>query len=205
MSRYTGPRLRILRRLGDVLPGLTWKHPKNRQNPPGQHGDSRRRIKVSDYKIRLEAKQKVRFNYGLTERQLRRTFQAAKKAKGNTGLRLLQMLESRLDNVLYRVGIAPTIRAARQLVAHGHVQVNGRKVDVASCQLRPGQRVTLKEKARGLALVQNSLAEPGRQAPAFLAFDSGKTEVTFVQPPAREDVQLDVQENLIVEWYSRLA
>lgn len=204
MSRYTGPRVRILRRLGEVLPGLTWKQPKHRQNRPGQHGALPRR-KVSEYKLRLEEKQKVRYNYGLTERQLRRYFRVAAGSPGNTGLRLMQLLESRLDNVLYRVGIAPSIRAARQLVNHGHVMVNGKRCSISSRVLEPGEVVQLKERAAKLALVQNSLAEPGRQVPPFLAYDADKVAVTFVQNPAREDVQLDVKETLIVEWYSRIA
>ena len=204
MSRYTGPRVRILRRLGEVLPGLTWKQPKNRQNRPGQHGAEPRR-KVSEYKLRLEEKQKVRYNYGLTERQLRRYFRIAARMPGNTGLRLMQLLESRLDNVLYRVGIAPTIRAARQLVNHGHVLVDGRRCIIPSRILKRGEVVTLKERAQKMALVQNSLAEPGRQVPPFLSFDADKMAVTFQQEPAREDVQLDVKETLIVEWYSRIA
>lgn len=204
MSRYTGPRIRILRRLGEVLPGLTWKQPKNRQNRPGQHGALPRR-KVSEYKVRLDEKQKVRFNYGVSEKQLRRYFRMAKKSPGNTGLRLLQLLESRLDNVLYRVGVAPTIRAARQLVNHGHVLVDGRRCSISSRVLTSGEVVTLKPAAQKMALVQNSLAEPGRQVPPFLSFDAEKIELQFVQDPAREDVQLDVKENYIVEWYSRIA
>lgn len=196
--------MRILRRLGEVLPGLTWKQPKHRQNRPGQHGALPRR-KVSEYKLRLEEKQKVRYNYGLTEKQLRRLFRVAAGSPGNTGLRLMQLLESRLDNVLYRVGIAPSIRAARQLVNHGHVLVNGKRCSIASRMLTAGQTVTLKEKAQKLALVQNSLAEPGRQVPPFLAYDADTVTITFVQDPAREDVQLDVKETMIVEWYSRIA
>lgn len=196
--------MRILRRLGEVLPGLTWKQPKNRQNRPGQHGALPRR-KVSEYKLRLEEKQKVRFNYGLTERQLRRYFRTAARSPGNTGLRLLQLLESRLDNVLYRVGIAPTIRAARQLVNHGHVMVDGKRCGVASRVLTAGEVVTLKEHTQKLPLVVNSLAEPGRQVPAFLGYESEKMALTFLQDPAREDVQIDVKESLIVEWYSRIA
>jgi small subunit ribosomal protein S4 len=196
--------VRILRRLGEVLPGLTWKQPKNRQNRPGQHGAQPRR-KVSEYKLRLEEKQKVRFNYGLTERQLRRYFRTAARSPGNTGLRLMQLLESRLDNVLYRVGIAPTIRAARQLVNHGHVMVDGKRCSVASRVLSSGEVVTLKERAQKLPIVVNSLAEPGRQVPPFLTYDGDKMAVTFVQDPAREDVQIDVKETMIVEWYSRIA
>ncbi len=195
--------MRILRRLGQVLPGLTWKSPKNRQNRPGQHGALPRR-KVSDYKLRLEEKQKVRFNYGLTERQLKRYFRVAAGSPGNTGTRLLQLLESRLDNILYRVGIAPTIRAARQLVNHGHVKVGGKRCSISSRVLSSGEVVSLREKAQKLPIVVNSLAEPGRQVPPFLTYDNEKMEVTFVQDPAREDVQIDVKETLIVEWYNRL-
>jgi small subunit ribosomal protein S4 len=193
MSRYTGPRLKIARRLGQYLPGLSRKAAKRRQNPPGQHGANRGR-KRSDYCVRLEEKQKVRFNYGLTERQLRRFFAQANRMKGDTGHNLMQLLESRLDSVLFRAGFAPTIPAARQIIAHGHVRVNGRRVDVASHVLHAGQTITLDDKAKKLLTTQAG-QEQGLTVPPFLSIDRDKFEIGFVATPSRPDVLLDVEEN----------
>lgn len=201
MSRYTGPRLKIARRLGQYLPGLSRKAAKTRQNPPGQHGANRGR-KRSDYCIRLEEKQKVRFNYGLSERQLRRFFAKANKMKGDTGHNLLQLLESRLDSVLFRAGFAPTIPAARQMIAHGHVLVNGRRVDVASFVLKPGHTITLDDTAKKM-LTAVATSDQGLSMPPFLAIDRDKFAIGFTATPSRPDVLLDVEENLIVEFYSR--
>src|SRR4028119_1479484 len=150
MSRYRGPRLRVVRRLGD-LPGLTRKTPR-RAYPPGQHGQARK--KRSEYAIRLEEKQKLRFNYGLTEKQLLRYVRKARRATGSTGQSLLQLLEMRLDNTVFRLGMAGTIPAARQLVNHGHVTVNGRVVDIPSYQCRPGEVIAVRDNERSKRLVQ---------------------------------------------------
>ncbi|KMW70350.1 30S ribosomal protein S4, partial [Limnoraphis robusta] len=157
MSRYRGPRLRIVRRLGD-LPGLTRKVAR-RAYPPGQHGQARR--KRSEYAIRLEEKQKLRFNYGLSEKQLLRYVKKARRATGSTGQVLLQMLEMRLDNTIFRLGMAPTIPGARQLVNHGHVTVNGRVVDIASYQCRPGDLVGIKNREKSREMVKANLQYPG--------------------------------------------
>ncbi|PSB61855.1 30S ribosomal protein S4, partial [Chroococcidiopsis cubana CCALA 043] len=157
MSRYRGPRLRVVRRLGD-LPGLTRKNAR-RSYPPGQHGQARK--KRSEYAIRLEEKQKLRFNYGLTEKQLLRYVRRARRVTGSTGQVLLQLLEMRLDNTVFRMGMAPTIPAARQLVNHGHVMVNGREVNIASYQCRPGEVIGIKNKAQSRQLVENNLQYPG--------------------------------------------
>src|SRR4028118_1067485 len=153
MSRYRGPRLRIVRRLGD-LPGLSRKSPR-RAYPPGQHGQNRK--KRSEYAVRLEEKQKLRFNYGITEKQLLRYVRKARRATGSTGQSLLQLLEMRLDNTVFRLGMAGTIPAARQLVNHGHVTVNGRVVDIPSYQCRPGDVIGIKNTERSKRLVQQNL------------------------------------------------
>src|ERR671933_2308443 len=153
MSRYRGPRLRVVRRLGD-LPGLTRKTPR-RAYPPGQHGQARK--KRSEYAIRLEEKQKLRFNYGLTEKQLLRYVRRARRATGSTGQALLQLLEMRLDNTIFRLGMAGTIPAARQLVNHGHVTVNGRPVNIASYQCRPGDVIGVRDRAHSRQLVEQNL------------------------------------------------
>lgn len=202
MSRYRGPRLRIVRRLGD-LPGLTRKQAK-RAYPPGQHGQNRK--KRSEYAIRLEEKQKLRFNYGLTERQLLRYVRKARRVTGSTGQVLLQMLEMRLDNTVFRMGMAPTIPGARQLVNHGHILVNGRSVNIASYQCRPGDVIRVKDKEASRKLVEANLANPGlAHTPSHLEFDKNKMEGKVNSVIEREWVALQVNELLVVEYYSRKA
>ncbi|MBD2020834.1 30S ribosomal protein S4 [Leptolyngbya sp. FACHB-36] len=202
MSRYRGPRLRIVRRLGD-LPGLTRKSAR-RSYPPGQHGQNRK--KRSEYAVRLEEKQKLRFNYGLSERQLLRYVRKARRAAGSTGQVLLQLLEMRLDNTVFRMGMAPTIPGARQLVNHGHVTVNGRVVDIPSYQCRPGEVIAVKNKERSRQLVEQNLQYPGlANLPSHLEFDKNKMEGKVNSVVEREWVALQVNELLIVEYYSRQA
>ncbi len=202
MSRYRGPRLRIVRRLGD-LPGLTRKSPR-RAYPPGQHGQARK--KRSEYAIRLEEKQKLRFNYGLTERQLLRYVRRARRATGSTGQVLLQLLEMRLDNTVFRMGMAPTIPAARQLVNHGHVTVNGRMVNIASYQCRPGEVVAARDNDRSREMVQKNLQYPGlANTPSHLEFDKTKLTGKVNGVIEREWIALQVNELLVVEYYSRQA
>ncbi len=202
MSRYRGPRLRIVRRLGD-LPGLTRKSPR-RAYAPGQHGQNRK--KSSEYAVRLEEKQKLRLNYGVTEKQMLRYVRKARRASGSTGLVLLQLLEMRLDNTVFRMGMAPTIPAARQLVNHGHITVNGKPVDIASYQCRPGEVITIRDKAGTKQLVENNLQYPGlANLPSHLEFDK-KTLIGKVNGVVeREWIALQVNELLIVEFYSRQA
>ena len=204
MARDTGPRLKIVRRFQEPLPGLTQKNGERRPYPPGQHGQGRR-AKVSEYRIRLQEKQKLRFNYGVSERQLRRYFKRAIKTKGDTGALLLQLLESRLDNVVFRAGFAPTIPAARQLINHGHVRINNKKVDIASYLVRLNDVVTLKEASKKIPVVVSTLAARPLELPSYLSVDNDKVEATFNGAPTREDVPVDVQEQLIVEYYSRVA
>lgn len=202
MSRYRGPRVRIIRRLGE-LPGLTRKSAR-RAYPPGQHGQARK--KRSEYAIRLEEKQKLRFNYGLTEKQLLRYVRRARRVTGSTGQVLLQLLEMRLDNTVFRLGMAPTIPAARQLVNHGHVTINGRVVNIASYQCRPGETVAVRDQERSRKLVETNLQYPGlANLPSHLEFDKNKMVGKVNSVVEREWVALQINELLVVEYYSRQA
>jgi small subunit ribosomal protein S4 len=202
MSRYRGPRLRIVRRLGD-LPGLTRKSPR-RAYPPGQHGQNRK--KPSEYAIRLEEKQKLRLNYGVTEKQMLRYVRKARRASGSTGLVMLQILEMRLDNTVFRMGMAPTIPAARQLVNHGHILINGKIVDIASYQCRPGEVITVRDRAGSKQLVEANLQYPGlANLPNHLEFDKKTLTGKVNGIIEREWIALQVNELLIVEYYSRQA
>ncbi|MFM7229167.1 MAG: 30S ribosomal protein S4 [Cyanobacteriota bacterium] len=200
MSRYRGARLRVTRRLGD-LPGLTRKSAK-RSYPPGQHGQARR--KRSEYAIRLEEKQKLRFNYGVSERQLVRYVKKARAMEGSTGTNLLKLLEGRLDNVCFRLGFGPTIPGARQLVNHGHVTVNGRVVDIASYQCRSGDVVAIRERKPSRKLAETNLEFPGlANIPPHLEFEKAKMTARVTGGCEREWVALEINELLVVEYYSR--
>ena len=202
MSRYRGPRLRIVRRLGE-LPGLSRKSAR-RAYPPGQHGQNRK--KRSEYAVRLEEKQKLRLNYGLTEKQLLRYVRRARRVTGSTGQVLLQLLEMRLDNTVFRLGIAPTIPAARQLVNHGHVTINGRVVDIPSYQCRPGEVIGIRDREASRKLVENNLQYPGlANLPSHLEFDKAKLTGKVNGVVEREWVAIQVNELLVVEYYSRQA
>jgi small subunit ribosomal protein S4 len=191
-----------VRRLGD-LPGLTRKTAR-RAYPPGQHGQARK--KRSEYAIRLEEKQKLRFNYGITEKQLLRYVRKARRATGSTGQSLLQMLEMRLDNTVFRLGMAGTIPAARQLVNHGHVMVNGRVVNIASYQCRPGDVIGVNQRDRSKRLVEQNLQFPGlANLPSHLEFDKGNLTGKVNGVVEREWVALQINELLVVEFYSRKA
>ncbi|AFZ51199.1 30S ribosomal protein S4 [Dactylococcopsis salina] len=200
MSRYRGPRLRITRRLGD-LPGLTRKSPR-KAYPPGQHGQARR--KRSEYAIRLEEKQKLRYNYGVTEKQLMGYMKKARRATGSTGTALLEFLEMRLDNTVFRMGMAGTIPAARQLVNHGHILVNGRVMDIASYQCRPGDVIAVRDRDRSRQLVERNMEYPGlANLPSHLEFDKNTYTGKVNSLIEREWVALQVNELLVVEYYSR--
>ncbi|GAB4356255.1 MAG: 30S ribosomal protein S4 [Immundisolibacter sp.] len=203
MARYTGPRLRVVRRFQQQLPGLTRKTDGVRSNPPGQHGA--RRNRASDYRLRLDEKQKLIYNYGIGERQLRNYFKAAASRKGDTGKNLLTLLESRLDNVVFRLGFAPTIPAARQVVKHGHITVNGRRVDIPSYQLRPGDVVGVSEGSRKHPVILETLQSPSLSLPDYLDLNASNMTGTFRHPPERTDVPLEVAENFVVEYYSRVS
>jgi len=186
--------------LGD-LPGLTRKTPR-RAYPPGQHGQARK--KKSEYAIRLEEKQKLRFNYGLSEKQLMRYVKKARRITGSTGQVLLQLLEMRLDNTVFRLGMAPTIPGARQLVNHGHVTVNGRVLSIPSYQCKPGDEIGVRDRDRSRQLVETNLQYPGlANMPSHLEFDKNKMIGKVNGIIQREWIALQVNELLVVEYYSR--
>ena len=200
MARYTGPRLRIVRRLGTAMPGLTRKLAENRPYPPGQHGQGRQRF--SEFKKQLYEKQKLRFNYGLSERQLRNLFTEAQRGRDPAGRALLRLLEQRLDNVVFRLNLAPTIPSARQIVTHGHIMVDGRKVDRPSFRVKPGMEISVRPKSRNLDMITSSVEGPGLRLPSYLSFDTKTYTGKMETYPAREDVPLDLEEQLVVEYYS---
>lgn len=201
MSRFTGPRLKVVRRFGGLdLPGLTRKRPKN-ANPPGVHGAARK--KKSEYAIRLEEKQKVRYNYGVSEKQMVRYMKRARRAKGSTGLVLLQMLEMRLDCIVFRLGMAPTIPAARQVVNHGHILVNDRRATIASFECKVGDKISVRNRKASQKLVAEFAEYPGLFLPEYLEFDKAKLEGTVKELPPREAISAPVNELLVVEYYSR--
>ena len=202
MGRYTGPRTKISRRFGEALFGPNdGKILERRPNPPGQHG-ARRRKKLSEYGEQLREKQKARFIYGMQERQFRTFFKRAKAREGVTGDILLQLCETRLDNIVYRLGFAPTRRAARQLVVHRHVMLDGVICNVPSCTVKPGQTVALREKSRGLAAVHESLSKH-KLSVTWLVRDDASLSGTLQSVPERSEIPENIDVQLIVELYSR--
>lgn len=202
MSRYTGPSTRINRRFGQAIfpPKAAFE---KKPYLPGQHGPRLRR-KLSEYAIGLNEKQKLRFMFGLTEKQFRLTFDKAKNQRGVTGLIFLQMLELRLDNVVYRMGLARTRRAARQLVNHGHISVDGVKTDIASYRVEPGQKITVRENPSSRALATQNLADSQyRPVPDWITVNADVLEGTVNRLPEREEMESSINEQLIVEFYSR--
>ena len=202
MSRFTGPRLKVMRALGVDLPGLSRKSKEARPNPPGQHGARAIRRKKSDFGVQLIEKQKLRFNYGLTERQLRRLMVDARKGKEPTGDTLLQLLERRLDNVVFRAGFAPTIVAARQLVTHGHLQLNGKRATIPSMRLRANDEVSMKSGRAELAVVVESLKEPALMRPEWLTWDEQQKKARIAHLPGAHDVPFPVDVQQVVEYYA---
>ncbi len=203
MSRFRGSRLKKVRSLGTELPGLVRKEPKS-ANSPGEQGAMRRRRRVSTFRLQLQEKQKIRFNYGLNEKALRRYYTDACRMKGETGVNLLQLIEQRLDNVVARGGFAPTIPAARQLVGHGHITVNGKKVTIPSYRIKVGDVIGVKEKSRDLKILTEHIAAgSGIGVPAFLEADPKKRMITVKAVPSREDIPIEVSERAVVEFYSK--
>jgi len=199
MARYTGAKLRITRRLGD-LPGLTSK--KGKTQRPGQHGAVQK--KLTQYAIRLEEKQKLRFNYGISEKQLMNYIRKAKRIKGATGNILLQLLEMRLDNVIFRLGMAPTIAAARQIVSHKHITVNNSCVSIPSYQCKPGDTISIKDSAASKQLVKTNLDLPAlSNIPQNLEFDKNALTAKVLGIIDREWVALKLNELFVIEFYSR--
>lgn len=201
MSRYTGPRVRVLRALGTELPGLTRKKSERRPYPPGQHGQARR--KLSEYALRLIEKQKLRYNYGLNERQLLTTYTQARSSKGNTAERLVELLERRLDNVVFRAGFARTIPAARQLVRHGHVLVDGKRVDIPSFRVKRGQVITIGESSKKLACIAASLATPLSFPTEWLTVDQAALSASVNALPDATSVPFPINLQRVVEFYSQ--
>jgi small subunit ribosomal protein S4 len=204
MSRYLGPKLRIIRRLG-ILPGFTTKS-TNRKFSPGQHGPAKanKKISTSDYALRLQEKQKLRFNYGISEKQLYSYIKEARGVKGATGILLLQLLEMRLENIVYRLGLAPTISSARQLVTHCHIQVNGKSVNIPSFQCKPNDLIQIKNRAQSISLIKKNLnLSILNKLPNHLIFDKEKLVGKINSIILREDVNIQINELLIVEFYSR--
>jgi small subunit ribosomal protein S4 len=208
MARYTGPVCRLCRRerMKLFLKGTRCMGPKcaieRRPYPPGQHG--RGRIKESEYLVQLREKQKARRIYGVLEKQFRRYYEEATRAKGVTGTRLLQLLELRLDNVVYRGGLAMSRDQARQFVTHGHFQVNGRKVDIPSYRVKAGDVVAVRDRSRSVGrIVEAAAFAAGRNIPGWLTLEAGELKISVVSEPAREVIDVPVQEQMIVELYSK--
>lgn len=202
MSRFTGPRLKVMRALGVDLPGLSRKSIEQRPTPPGQHGAKAVRRKKSDFGIKLMEKQKLRFNYGLSERQLRRLMVDARRGKAPTGETLLQLLERRLDNVVFRAGFAPTIAAARQLVSHRHLQLNGKVVSIPSIRLRVGDVISLKPASAQIPIVNETLKDMPLIRPEWLSWDDTQRVARIAHLPAAEDVPFPVDVQQVVEYYA---
>lgn len=200
MSRYTGPRLKVMRALGIELPGLSRKSIGERNNPPGQHGAKLR--KKSGFGIQLLEKQKLRFNYGLGEKQLQRLVREAKASREQTGNKLLELLERRLDNLVFRAGYAPTVMAARQLVNHRHLLVNGRSVNIPSLRVKTGDVVQLTAKASQLATVKSCLAELPLARPAWIGFDAASGQASVLRLPEADEVPFPIEMQHVIEYYA---
>ncbi|MFI2741187.1 30S ribosomal protein S4 [Zhouia sp. PK063] len=201
MARYTGPKTKIARKFGEAIFGDD-KSFEKRNYPPGQHGNNRRRGKKSEYAIQLMEKQKAKYTYGILERQFRNLFEKANSSKGVTGEVLLQLCESRLDNVVYRMGVAPSRRGARQLVSHRHITVNGEIVNIPSYRLKAGDVVGVREKSKSLEVIENSLAN-NSSVYEWITWNNEKHEGTFVAVPERIQIPENIKEQLIVELYSK--
>ncbi len=199
MSRYTGPSWKISRRLG-YSTSETGKELVKRKYAPGQHGQ--KRAKLSEYGVQQQEKQRVRFTYGVSEKQFKKTFNEASKMSGKTGVNFLKLLEVRLDNLVYRLGFAATRAQARQLVNHGHIVVDGKKVDIPSYRVSVGQTISLKENSKGLAIVKAAL-EAKVARPEYLSFDADKVQGSLVRLPERDEFLPEINEQLIVEFYNR--
>ncbi|MBY0124112.1 30S ribosomal protein S4 [Bacillus sp. S/N-304-OC-R1] len=200
MARYTGPSWKLSRRLGISLSG-TGKELEKRPYAPGQHGPNQRK-KLSEYGLQLQEKQKLRHMYGVNERQFRNLFDKAGKMAGKHGENFMILLESRLDNVVYRLGLARTRRQARQLVNHGHFLVDGKRVDIPSYRVSSGQTISVREKSRNLDIIKEAI-EVNNFIPDFVTFDADKLEGTFTRLPERSELPAEINESLIVEFYSR--
>lgn len=201
MARYTGPKTKIARKFGEAIFGDD-KAFERRNYPPGQHGLAKRRGKKSEYAIQLMEKQKAKYTYGILEKQFRNLYKKASAASGVTGEILLQLCEARLDNVVYRMGIAPSRRAARQIVSHRHIMVNGEIVNIPSYHLKPGDKVAVREKSKSVEAITNSLANAS-QVYEWITWNNDTKEGTFVSVPQRLQIPENIKEQLIVELYNK--
>lgn len=201
MARYTGPKTKIARKFGEAIYGPD-KVLSKKNYPPGQHGNSRRR-KTSEYGIQLREKQKAKYTYGVLEKQFRNLYEKAKRTKGITGVILMQLLESRLDNVVYRLGMSPTRAGARQLVSHRHITVDGKVVNIPSYHVRPGQVVAVREKDKSMEVISNSLQGFNHSKYPWIEWTESVMGGTFLHIPEREDIPENIKEQLIVELYSK--
>lgn len=202
MARYIGPKTKIARKFGEAIFGAD-KVLEKKNYPPGQHGLNRKRKKVSEYGTQLSEKQKAKYTYGILERQFHRTFEEAQRLGGITGENLLKLLECRLDNVVYRLGIAPTRAGARQLVSHRHITVNGNVVNIPSYSLKIGDVVGVREKSKSMESIQSSLSGNRRSRYSWLEWDQNSMTGKFLNKPEREDIPENIREQLIVELYSK--
>jgi len=202
MARYIGPKSKIARKFGEPIFGPD-KALEHKNYPPGQHGMARRRKKTSEYGIQLREKQKAKYTYGVLERQFRKLFEQAQRSKGITGEELLKLLESRLDNVVYRLGIAPTRAAARQLVGHKHITVNGKVTNIPSFLVRPGDVVAVREKSKTLEVISDALGSKRFVKFAWLEWDNTQFSGKFLNRPERQEIPENIKEQLIVELYSK--
>jgi small subunit ribosomal protein S4 len=202
MARYTGPKTKIARKFGEAIFG-TDKTFEKKNYPPGMHGLAKKRKKVSEYGVQLAEKQKAKYTYGVLERQFAKTYDRAVRMKGVTGDNLFRLLEARLDNVVYRLGIAPSRSSARQLVGHRHITVNGQVVNIASFSVRPGDKIGVREKSKSLEVIVNSLAGSKRNQFTWLDWNHQDMIGTFVSYPERAAVPENIKEQLIVELYSK--
>lgn len=201
MARYTGPKSKIARKFGEPIFGPD-KVLSKKNYPPGQHGNGRKK-KTSEYGIQLREKQKAKYTYGVLEKQFRNLFEKAARSRGITGEVLLQFLEARLDNVVYRLGIAPTRAAARQLVSHRHIVVDGKNVNIPSYTLKPGQVVGVREKSKSLEVIDNALAGFNHSKYPWIEWDQASKSGKFLHLPERADIPENIKEQLIVELYSK--
>jgi len=202
MAKYIGPKTKIARKFGEPIYGPD-RILEKKNYPPGFHGPSRRRRKLSEYGVQLKEKQKVKYTYGVLEKQFSNLFKKAQRTKGITGEVLLQLLESRLDNVVYRLGIAPTRAAARQLVSHRHILVNGSVVNIPSYCVKPGELVGVREKSKSMEVIQDALASASRNRISWLEWDETQLAGKFINVPDRADIPENIKEQLIVELYSK--
>ncbi len=201
MARYTGPKSKIARKFREPIFGPD-KALEKKNYPPGQHGNTKKRAKQSEYAIQLMEKQKAKYTYGILEKQFAKTFDKAARSHGITGEVLLQLIESRLDNVVYRLGIAPSRRGARQLVSHAHITVNGLVVNIASFTLKPGDVIAVREKSKSLEIVSNAVSGAVNKH-AWLDFDKSSLSGKFLSRPERSQIPENIKEQLIVELYSK--